>query len=243
MNCFLTLASYWLWGFSLNDVSADRLPTQPNPSRDALFHGICLPHKVLCVFVHVFNVHSPPERRDWPCAALGCLMHRLHRNVCWEMIEFLFLGLIWLSRWMNICVNISRVKGVGNLLLRIVFPVGSLDLKRGCQTSTKAPQTQQEACRQIVYHLSCQGSPKEKHQLPYQGLGVPIKWWPVFPLPGRIFRESSLERFSGEGKKLATSSWFKERIKNGNVNQYFQCHTWKAAKEVSENRPMESEIR
>lgn len=50
----------------------------------------------LCVFVHVFNVHSPPERRDWPGAlltthaALGCLMHRLHRNVCWEMIELLY---------------------------------------------------------------------------------------------------------------------------------------------------------
>ena len=221
--------------------------SQTTPETPSFMAPVYLTRFSVCLFM-CFMSTVPPWGGTGPVPSsqlmeLWVASCRLQRNICWEMIEFLFLGLIWLSRWMNICVNISRVKGVGNLLLGIVFPVGSLDLKRGCQTSTKAPQTQQEACRQIVYHLICQGSPKEKHQLPYQGLGVPMKWWPVFPLPGRIFRESSLERFSGEGKKLATSSWFKERIKNGNVNQYFQCQTWKAAKEVSENSPTESEIR
>ena len=235
MNCFLTLASYWLLGFSLNDASADHLPAQPVPnhSGDALFHGTCLSHKVLCVFIHVFNVHSPPERRHWSSAlltthaALGCLMHRPHRNVCWEMIEFLFLGFIWLSRWMNICVNIE---GVGNCLpSEESRPEGGMP----DQHESKHHRHKEKHCRQIVYHLSHQGRPKEKHQLPHQGLGVPMKRWPVSPLPGRTFRVSSIERFSGEGKKLATSSWFKERIKNGNVNQHFQCQSWKVAKEVS----------
>ena len=77
---------------------------------------------------------------------------------------------------MNICVTISRVKGVGNLLLETVFPVGSLDLKGGCQTSIGRSTTCTEKhCRQTVYHLSHQGSPKEKHQLPCQGLAVPMK--------------------------------------------------------------------
>lgn len=49
----------------------------------------------VCLFMCLMST-VPPERRDWPGAlltthaALGCLMHRLHRNVCWEMIELLY---------------------------------------------------------------------------------------------------------------------------------------------------------
>lgn len=72
----------------------------PNHFRDALFHGTFVSHDVLCVFVNVFNVRNPPREAAGPVSSSQLmqlwarLKHRIHKNVCWEMTEFLFLGFI-----------------------------------------------------------------------------------------------------------------------------------------------------